>query len=103
MDPVIFSIITFLTIVVGVWLSLGAVIVGRIIQKAKATKGYIRRNDIICFALSVCGAISIFVVVFIYPGFILSIPSTVAFIEISLIPVMWHFSEKFWKQLKLMK
>jgi len=102
MDPLIISIITYMVITLGVWAGGIALITGRIIVEARQLRGAARTSDILVFLVTAVATIVTFIVVFIWPGLIHMIPSTVAFVGIGLIPLLGYMTEigyKHWKRL----
>lgn len=103
MDPFMLSALTYFALFLGFWSIITVIMLARILMKAKKERGVCRSDDKKMFAFTTILTIFAFIVVFVWPGLIYMIPSTVAFIELASIPLLGYVSEvafKHWKRMK---
>jgi hypothetical protein len=70
---------------------------------ARKVRGKIRTTDIALFVSTLFATITAFIVVFIWPGLIHMVPSTVAFVGVGSIPILAYLTElgvKHWIRLR---
>jgi len=104
MDPTILSLVTFLTLGIGVWAGTIAILYVRIMHQAKQKRGEVRNDDVKYFAFSAIVATICAIVIFIWPGLLQIIPSAASFLAIGCIPILWYISDlsiQHWKRIKL--
>lgn len=93
MDITVLSVLTYALIGLGVWAGIVAFTVFTNIVRTYSTHKC-RRSDVYQFIFLFVAAVLAFVVVFIHPGLIYQIPSTVATLEIGSIPILMYLTEK---------
>ena len=99
-DPLVLSLVTFLTLFIGCWAAFVALMTGRVMIESRRKRGVCRKSDIHILAWTSILTVSFLVVVFVWPGLIKMIPSTVAFVEIASIPFLLYLSESVVKNFK---
>ena len=100
---IVWDILTYVLIALGVWCGLVAFATTKIMKLAIATRGSVRKSDKIKLYSLIGSSAIIGFILFIYPGLIYTAPSAVAALEVAILPLLFHLSEtqyKNWKRLK---
>jgi hypothetical protein len=103
MDPFILNIITICIIALGTWAGVILIGMGKIMYTARKRRGSMRTTDLLLFSATAIWTLIAFVLVFIWPGLLYMIPSTVAFLGIASIPILGYLSEFTLKHLTRMR
>jgi predicted membrane protein len=94
MTLTLLSVLTYALVVMGIWAAgISAWIIKSVLAKCIGRKKC-RKTDIIHSVFMILSAILAFVVVFIHPGIIYMIPSTIATFVVGSIPIMIYLTEK---------